>query len=842
MFSVKNTLKAMNETRLMSFQLWLLTQIKSSLERQSSFLLWCDPEQEWLGLLQDAAASAGFELWADPEEPELLLRDRFYAAAPAPRVVWAPRAFEDLTWFKVFALQAEAVWRKSLIQALREYGVTIPREHESALKALLPAHAREWFEQPKAVWQELTPGTAKGALLDDARMLHTLAGEPGEFERLRQEERFAIFARRAVEDFGLPDPAEREESAWRIAATATLLCTEAAAAVSGREQPSDGDKVIPPGLARDRALKLLRDWQSNVHYIPRFEALVLEADKTIGLAYWARNLSRPPAVSSSRAVEETLFQQLAERLEHIEQVEQLAQALADQLPHFRLRARGFWGHLASHQVGWAYLVQLAEAASLLVEHADAAQHWRVIQDALHWYQSRGWQLDGVGESLFEEQADLPGALQRLRARLRRAYLRAVDRLGREFSELLAQQPREVFKLPTAGELALQELECSSEPTALLFLDALRLELGYRLADLLNAGEPVRRATVNAAVAPVPSITALGMAFALPLKRHQLLVEIAGGQKEFRVKAAAFDGDLTQAEARRKWLAAQFEVKKFLTIADVLDSEQLAGLRRLPRLLVVHGAEFDQAGHEGQLQLTGAGEQLERYARAIRKLRETGFSRVIVVTDHGFFHWQPEPDEVEDTKPTGDVLWLSRRAVVGTALVSATAVRLPVMQSQLEALVPRSFNAFKTYGGLGFFHGGATLQELLIPVLVARWPAKAAKTSVVLKPVSHITSKAPRLEVEAGLLGRTLFGADEKQLARRVLLKVRNPETGTLVFRHAAPVTIEPGGQTVIVELALVDTPPVLPRGAALVIEVCDADDEEILVHEPVILGIDIDEW
>ena len=55
------------------------------------------------------------------------------------------------------------------------------------------------------------------------------------------------------------------------------------------------------------------------------------------------------------------------------------------------------------------------------------------------------------------------------------------------------------------------------------------------------------------------------------------------------------------------------------------------------------------------------------------------------------------------------------------------------------MVPRSVNAFRTYGGLGFFHGGATLQELVIPVVVATWPAKASKVEVVLKPVGHIAT-------------------------------------------------------------------------------------------------------
>jgi len=823
---------------------WLIGQVNGILARQSPvppLLLWCDPDREWLELLR-AAAAAGFELWADPDEHELLLRDRFYHTPRAPRVVWLPCAREEITWFQVFALEAEAVWEKSLLQALREYGVAIPRDQESELASLLPAHAREWFDEPKETWKELTPVTAKGTLVNDYRMFQVLAGEAGEFERLWEEGRFAIFARRAVEDFGLPDPTGQDEESWRVATTARLLCTEAAAA-NPQEPPSEREHVIPSGLPRNRALKLLRDWQANVHFIPTFERLVPQADATLGLTYWARNLETPPRSYSSRAVEEALFKQAAERLDRIEDVDPLAQELERQLQTFKDREPGFWERLAIQKVGWRYLVELAEAASLLVENAQVETTWKTVQDAVQWYSGRGWQLDLAGETLFEEKPDLPAQLHRVRARLRRGYLRATDRIGCAFSELLAHdESRELLTMPTAGEIVLAELERSQVPTALVFLDACRLDLGQRLADLLNTGEPVHRAEVSVALAPVPSRTPLGMAFALPMKRDKLRVEFATDRNSFRIETVNFDGDLTQADQRRKWLSAHWKVKTFLTIADVLDGDKLKPSRRPPRLIVVHGAEFDATGHEGQLQLTGATDHLERYAKAIRRLREVGFSRVIVATDHGFFHWQPEKDEVEETKPTGELLWTSRRAIVGLGLHHPTAVPLPVMQSDLEVMVPRSVNAFKTYGGLGFFHGGATLQELIIPVVVTQWPAKASKVSAVLKPVVQIISETPRVQVEAGIAGMTLFGPDEKQLARRVLVKVRDLATGKLVFKHSESVTVEPGGEPVTIQLELVEPKPSLPYGTPLVIVVLDADDEEILAREEITLKVDIDEW
>ena len=206
------------------------------------------------------------------------------------------------------------------------------------------------------------------------------------------EGRFAIFARRATEDFGLPDPTGMDEKNWRVLATARLLATEAAQA-NPESQPSEGDRIIPAGLARERALQLLKTWQSHIHYIPTFEHLVQKADATLGLTYWARNLSALPRSFGSRAVEQTLLEQLTNQLDHIEGVEALACELERNLQAIKKRQEGFWGNLATETVGWKYLLRLADAASLLVENAEAEQTWKTAMDAIQWHTSRGWQLD-----------------------------------------------------------------------------------------------------------------------------------------------------------------------------------------------------------------------------------------------------------------------------------------------------------------------------------------------------------------------------------------------------------------------------------------------------------------
>jgi hypothetical protein len=288
------------------------------------------------------------------------------------------------------------------------------------------------------------------------------------------------------------------------------------------------------------------------------------------------------------------------------------------------------------------------------------------------------------------------------------------------------------------------------------------------------------------------------------------------------------------------LAARFDAKSFLSITEVLEGGKLEKSGKSRRFIVVEGDEFDAEGHEGLLKISGAEEHLERYARAIRKLREAGYGRIIVATDHGFFHWQSETEEIEEVKPEGEVLWSSRRAIVGRELRHKNAVHLPVPCSDLEVLVPRSVNAFRAYGGLGYFHGGATLQELVIPVICASWPQKAEKIQVVLKPVEQIVSLSQGIEVSPGY--RELFDAsDVTRLPRHVEIKVLDSATGRLVFRSEKAAMVRPGGENVVLKLRRISEARA-NVGQELELSLVDVDNEEILERRTVTLRVELDEW
>jgi hypothetical protein len=822
---------------------WLRSEVAAVLRRKvmpPPLVLWCDPEGAWRDLLRTAAEGGAFELWSG-DEHELVLRERLLTSPPAARVVWLPIAGDEINYLKVFEFQAEQVWTETLVSALARFGVEIARDHEAELRHLLPAHAKEWIDRPRSAWRELTPGNAKSTLVDDDQILVALAKSGNPILNLLGSERVNVFVRRVTEDFGLPAPAPAKDDHWRVAAVARLLATEAAVRVPA-EPPGEGDRIIPSGPARDRAIKLVERWQKNVELMASFEELSRQADGTTSLVYWARNLTASVPPLASGAAEEALFQKEVDHLAQLEDFDPLTRRLEEREPFYVTHGRGFWGNRAEHKVPWQSLVSLARAATILREQVGAEKSWKTPRDAVAWFTALGWEIDQQGEVLFRDDAGLPAGLHGVRARLRRAYLRHLDRSNSAFSEMLHHHGVDALGLLFAGEV-LAKARPPKDPIAVLVLDACRYDLGARLAEMLNRGEPARRAEIFAARAPLPSITALGMPFALADEANALSVGVTK-QVPARWQVTSSDGtqDLTVAQARREWLQRRFKVKPatMMDVKTVLDSS-LSGPKESGRLLFVFGDEFDSQGHEGELKFTGADDYIERYVRVVRRLRDAGYSTVAIVTDHGFVHWEPEKDEVDDP-PTGEVLWRSRRAVVGRGLKHPTAVAVSIKGSDLECRVPRSVNAFRAYGGIGFFHGGATLQELVIPVVVFRWPKKAEKIATVLTPLAEIASLRPRVEVKPGGAGQaSMFGADAKMIGRQVVVKVVEPGSGRRLFRSAQSCKVDPDGAPVTLVLER-EGGETCPRGARLQVEVRDADNDELLDRCEVELKIDLEEW
>ena len=820
-----------------SFKSWLVDDVQSVLSKSVEpppFIIWCDPAREWKELLQKTCGDT-IELWAE-ECHELLHRHRFAIEERRPRVIWLPRRKDDLGFLQVFA--GEASFREySLIEALREYGVEITRSQEDDVKEDLLAYALAKLDEPLSKWKKITPDE----LISAGTILLVLADMGNPIENQISAEKRNLFKRRVTVDFGFPAPDLDESDKWRIRTVARLLATDAAMKL-GENSFSSSDWIIPAGNSRKRAMELLDQWQRDIQLQSKLENLAIHADALLNLqpleAERAFALSEPFA---SYRVEKTSFENEIKQLGKFKNFQELAAYLTRKTENYLQHAQAFWGRWTKKTVPWDILAGLGKAAQVLRENEGAEKNWHTLKDAIDWYSGKGWQVDAVGESLMQEWDIEDAGLFEVQKTLRKAFRIILDRTNTAFSEFAAQDsgwPNQT-RLPYAGDALKKSIDENKDPAAVIVIDAFRFELGKRLADLINDGQTLPVASVRPCMAPVPTTTELGMAYALPGFSKNLRVSV-DSEKGWTVLAEGFTQNLAVAESRRSWLNTIYGVKPshILTVTDAVKT----GFK-LPvgKLVFLFGDEFDVQGHEGELALSGPGDYLERYAQVIRKLRDAGYVRIFLTTDHGYFHAIPGDDEIME-KPDGDIRWKTRRAIVGKNLKHKTAIQTTVAGSDLECLTPRSINAFKTYGGIGFFHRGTTLQEWLIPLVCIQWTKKAKKTGIVLKPVAEITTLEPVIEIEPETRGKKdiLGEIDGSYLGRPIAVKIRDAASGKILFK-SGDIAVNPKDDIRKVKLEKVSGAKGR-YGQKLTVFILDADNEEILTTADVTLKIDMDEW
>jgi len=820
-----------------SFRSWVYEQIQSVLTKQvepAPFIIWCDPGREWKEVLQKTCGDA-IELWAD-EGHELLLRHRFAREARRARVIWLPRRRSELTYFRVF--EGEAAFREiNLLEALREYGVEITRTQEDEVKEDLLAYALAKLDEPLSKWKKITPDE----LISAGTVLTVLADLGKPIEDRISPERSHLFKRRVTADFGFPEPDFVEPDKWRIRSVARLLATDAALKV-GEDGFSASEWIIPSGNGRKRAMELLDQWQRDLQLQPILETLVGNADALLNLQSMTSDNSCAIADPlASHKGEQALFQNEIKAICKFENFPDLAIYLGRKKESYLRHAKGFWGQWTKKRVTWDVLAAFGQAAQVLQENDDVEKTWHTMTDAILWYVDQGCEVDKEGECLMREWPIEEAGLLAVQKTLREAFIQILDRTNTIFSEFAAQSATwpEQTSLPYAGEALKAHLDEKKDPAAVIVIDAFRFELGKRLTEMINEGQTSPVATVTPCMAPLPTTTELGMAYALPGIAQSLRVSV-DEEKGWSVHAEGFEKNLAIAESRRMWLTSVYHVKPshILAIADAVKT----GFK-IPegKLIFLFGDEFDTQGHEGELALSGAEIYLERYAQVIRKLRDAGYGRIFLTTDHGYFHYIPGDDEIME-KPEGDIRWKTRRAVVGKNLKHKTALLTKIVGSDLECLTPRSVNAFKTYGGMGFFHRGATLQEWLIPLVCIQWAKKSKKTGIVLKPIAEITTQEPIVEIEPETRGKkNLFGEIEgTYLGREITVKVRDAASGKILFKSGA-VAVSPKDDVRQIRLEKVSSAEGR-YGQKLEMVILDADNEEILATADVTLKMDMDEW
>ena len=253
-------------------------------------------------------------------------------------------------------------------------------------------------------------------------------------------------------------------------------------------------------------------------------------------------------------------------------------------------------------------------------------------------------------------------------------------------------------------------------------DALRFEIGEELLGMIRR-EDRYEAEIEPMLAMLPSFTQLGMASLLPNKN----ITFADQSSTILV-----DGISSQGTANRsKILANSVSGSAKAMRADELmglNKDECRSLFREHDVVYVFHNRIDATGDKKESEervFEAVEETLHELIKIIKKLTAANATNMLITSDHGFIY-QNRPIEKSDFADVvvggKEIYHQDRRFVLGKGLHPHTSLRRFTAEElglagDMEIQIPKSINRLRLKGsGSRYVHGGASLQELVIPVL------------------------------------------------------------------------------------------------------------------------------
>jgi uncharacterized protein (TIGR02687 family) len=314
-------------------------------------------------------------------------------------------------------------------------------------------------------------------------------------------------------------------------------------------------------------------------------------------------------------------------------------------------------------------------------------------------------------------------------------------------------------------------------------DALRYEVAE---ELLNRIRSVDRyeASIEPMLGCLPSYTQLGMACLLPNKEIELvdadagLVNVdgrssAGIENRIKILANGRPGDRATAVKSEDFMNAnRDEARALLSANDVI---------------YIYHDRIDATGKPATEDgvFAAAEEAIEDIIRLAKKLTAANASNIIVTADHGFIY-QHRPIEESDystAEVAGEkILYRDRRFILGHNLKAQHGLRHfssaeAGLQGSVEMLISKSINRLRLKGSSSrFVHGGASLQEVVVPVVTI---SKRRASDLTQVEVSVVGANRQITSSQLGLLLYQETPSSEKVRPRSLRIGLFS-ESGQLI--------------------------------------------------------------
>lgn len=251
-------------------------------------------------------------------------------------------------------------------------------------------------------------------------------------------------------------------------------------------------------------------------------------------------------------------------------------------------------------------------------------------------------------------------------------------------------------------------------------DALRYEVGVEITEKLNA-ETLGSCEIEPVLSVIPSVTKLGMASLLPHKA----IDIDDSAKVF------VDGKSSSGIESRKAIIESTVADSLAVHAQEVFAMNKAGRREYfkgKKLIYIYHDTIDAMGDKASTEIytfDAVERAIDEISTLIKIIRDDlSGTNILVTADHGFVYQRDalvESDKIE--KENIHAMEVKRRYLLSKdkremdGILNINLDSVIQNENHLNVYVPKATIRFKIQGsGVNFVHGGASLQEVVVPLI------------------------------------------------------------------------------------------------------------------------------
>lgn len=253
-------------------------------------------------------------------------------------------------------------------------------------------------------------------------------------------------------------------------------------------------------------------------------------------------------------------------------------------------------------------------------------------------------------------------------------------------------------------------------------DAFRYECGVELLKRIQS-ENRFEASLSHLITGLPSYTQMGMASLLP-NTH---MEFQNGSDTIFVDGVSSAGTANRAKILGQNAGVRgtaILAEEFMKMNAITDGRDFV---KQYDLIYIYHNRIDKVGDDRTSEekvFEAVEEEIEFLVNVLKKIANMNGNNMLITSDHGFIYQHQPLDESDfsSSSHSGEIWKENRRYVIGKKLVNdSSTVHLTSSEIGLEGdgeiLIPKSINRIRVKGsGSRFIHGGATLHEIVCPLL------------------------------------------------------------------------------------------------------------------------------